>query len=346
MAGILDMLGFSGGQTPMNTNQTPILYENPTGFGSMTAAGQGILNQPQSPGGFDFGQGLMAVGRGLSIAGSRNPTETAAAIAQMDREQREAMKPKITPLANGAFSLVAYPDGRTEIVNNEKIQEFLKEEAKLKNTFTIDKIKATADANVGAAITKEVTKDQVKNADGATQTANAVSELNAVANELEGTPNATGPVIGLVPKVARDVITPTGGALQDRAERIIQQSLRQTLGGQFTQNEADRFLARSYNPRLSEAENARRLRDMAAELDTIQKNKDAALEYLKKNKTLDGFSPTAAPTSANTGMTNQNQSSGGGLTAEQVKAINPNAVYEPGYVYQVIDGKLRRMKAQ
>lgn len=156
---ILDLFGL-GGQTPMPTNQTPIqVADRGPEFGSMTAgANPGILNQTAQPGALNWADGLIGIGKGLSIAGSRDPSAIAARFAEMDREQREANKPKVTPLANGAFSLITYPDGKTEIISNDKIQEFLKEEAKIKNDYGIQKILTNAQAGVDASGAKAAQK--------------------------------------------------------------------------------------------------------------------------------------------------------------------------------------------
>ena len=122
-----------------------------------------------------------------------------------------------------------------------------------------------------------------------------MQELNTIADALDKTDSATGPVLGLLPKALRDIITPEGSSLQDRAERVVQGGLRATLGGQFTQAEGDRFLARAYNPRLDEKTNAANLRTIAREIAAIQLDKPRALEYFQKNQTLVGFVPNTGP---------------------------------------------------
>ena len=61
----------------------------------------------------------------------------------------------------------------------------------------------------------------------------------------------------------RKILGRQGLDVQQRVEGIVQQSLRETLGAQFTQTEAFRLISRSYNPGLSPQLNAKRLK-MAA----------------------------------------------------------------------------------
>lgn len=248
------------------------IANNPALSSAFLQAGAGLLSQNK------LGPGLAA-----GFAGFNKGFQ----------EGTELNRPKVTALANGAFSLISYPDGRTEVVPNDQVQKFLIDDATRKNTFKMEGINYKAIADVLASNMKNAGKEQIANAGDSTQTGLAVSELNDIANSLTKTDSATGPAVGLLPKMVRDIVTPEGAALQDRAERIIQASLRATLGAQFTEKEGARFLERAYNPRLSEAENAARLRMIATELGSIQNNKEAALAYMKEKGTLDGFVPSA-----------------------------------------------------
>ncbi len=58
----------------------------------------------------------------------------------------------------------------------------------------------------------------------------------------------------------RKIFGQKGLDLQQRIEGIVQQSLRETLGAQFTQTEAFRLISRSYNPALKPQVNAKRLK--------------------------------------------------------------------------------------
>jgi hypothetical protein len=68
---------------------------------------------------------LEAAGRGLSIAGSQDPIKAFTSFNELDKEARESRKPKVTPLQGGAFSMITYPGGRTEIVRNDEVAKFI-----------------------------------------------------------------------------------------------------------------------------------------------------------------------------------------------------------------------------
>lgn len=325
----------------MANPQTPSPSPSPSAQagGVLSQMNPGILSDPQGPG---F---MKRLGNALMAAGSRDPSQTLLELQRADNLAAEARKPKVTFIPGTPFAMITAPDGSIKYVKNDEVEKYLDDKSKREIERWKQKTDYKTDAEVEAATRKAAGKEQISTAGDSAQTNLAVTELEDIANSLGKTDTATGPAIGLLPKPIRDIVTPDGAALQDRAERIIQASLRATLGAQFTEKEGARFLERAYNPRLSEAENAKRLRQVAKELSDIQANKEAALEYLKKNGSLEGFKPPASNmpgrgSDSPAPATSQPK----GLTAEEVKAINPNAVYEPGYIYQMIDGKLRRLK--
>jgi len=70
------------------------------------------------------------------------------------------------------------------------------------------------------------------------------------------TPQALG-----VDDTLRQLMNPTGQNAVDNVRRVIFQGLKDTLGAQFTQREAERLVAASYNPALPEEMNISRLQD-------------------------------------------------------------------------------------
>lgn len=88
---------------------------------------------------------------------------------------------------------------------------------------------------------------------------------------------------------ARAIANPTGQDALDRVRGVVFQSLRETLGAQFTEREGQRFVEASYNPKLDENQNAQRLKDYASRLRSAQEAKNQQLAYLKANGTLQGY---------------------------------------------------------
>lgn len=100
-----------------------------------------------------------------------------------------------------------------------------------------------------------------------------------------GKENLTGPIKGRVPEMLR----PTSVAARQDAERIIQEGLRATLGAQFTEREGERFLARSYDEKLPDEMNAKKLREAAQTLQSMIRAKKQAADYYEENGTLMGY---------------------------------------------------------
>ena len=76
----------------------------------------------------NFGKRLA---NALMAAGSDNPAKTIATLLEQDevvrKERSEASKTKVTPLQGGAFSMVTYPGGRTEIIRNDQVAQFIEQ---------------------------------------------------------------------------------------------------------------------------------------------------------------------------------------------------------------------------
>lgn len=106
---------------------------------------------------------------------------------------------------------------------------------------------------------------------GATQSSGNRAEAARVIDSLEmalaNGQDLTGNVASFLPESARAVFDAEGLDAQQSVERIVQQSLKATLGAQFAQKEAEQLLARTWNPRLPTDVNLRRTRRLLAELD-------------------------------------------------------------------------------
>lgn len=116
-----------------------------------------------------------------------------------------------------------------------------------------------------------------------------VSQIDDAIGQLGKTDSATGPLVGLLPKGVRDIVTPSGAAIQDSIEEVVQRNLRQVLGAQFTQEEGKRLIERAYNPRLSEAENVKRLKRLQMQMQKALQSQKAADEYFQTHGTMEGF---------------------------------------------------------
>ena len=100
----------------------------------------------------------------------------------------------------------------------------------------------------------------------------------------------SGPTVAAISKLGLGaVLTPEAEDVQQRVASVVQRTLKETLGAQFTQKEGEQLIARAYNPALSPEMNLRRL---GALFDTIQQTVDARrsmIEYADKAGTLAGY---------------------------------------------------------
>lgn len=107
--------------------------------------------------------------------------------------------------------------------------------------------------------------------------------------------NLTGPFLGSVPSEgilgARRFFNSESTDVQQRIEQVIQQGLRQTLGGQFAQQEGDRLIARAYNPAQEEAVNIKRLIPLFELFKRAKDERDRQREYFRVNQTISGYEP-------------------------------------------------------
>ncbi len=135
--------------------------------------------------------------------------------------------------------------------------------------------------------------------------AKSLSQLADV-QQLLKTPNVpwavpiTGPVMGLVPDSLKAFTEGGRRAITARelTEEVIQQSLRQILGAQFTQKEGENLMARTFNDKVSPEENMLRGQSLMKQIQEAYTDKTAAADYFQENGTLAGFKGRAAPTLA------------------------------------------------
>jgi len=75
----------------------------------------------------------------------------------------------------------------------------------------------------------------------------------------------------------------------DRVLGVVQRSLRETLGAQFTEVEGKMLMERAYNPYLSQAENAKRVGRLLESIQKAHQSRKAMIDFYEKNQTLYGY---------------------------------------------------------
>jgi hypothetical protein len=119
-----------------------------------------------------------------------------------------------------------------------------------------------------------------------------LEQLNATLSVLDGPKakdNITGPIVGHTPDFVSAFVNQGAIDSRENVEEVIQRSLRAILGAQFTKDEGERLIARSYNPRLDEATNAKRVRRVMEHLDAMARAKEAAAAHFEQHGTLRGY---------------------------------------------------------
>jgi len=119
--------------------------------------------------------------------------------------------------------------------------------------------------------------------------ANLANLDNKIARLYSGEENVSGPGFAFIPEAIKPVLAPGAVGFLDEISDITFQSLRETLGAQFTEREANRLIRASFNQNLPEELNIPRLQRLSAKLKSIKQNKNNQIAYWMDNGTLKGY---------------------------------------------------------
>lgn len=84
--------------------------------------------------------------------------------------------------------------------------------------------------------------------------------INNLENAIKGGTDMTGTAIGLVGDTVRGISFPEAQNNFDTLRGVVMQSLKETLGGQFSEREGQKLIEAAYNPLLSEEINLKRVK--------------------------------------------------------------------------------------
>lgn len=104
----------------------------------------------------------------------------------------------------------------------------------------------------------------------------------------------SGPVVGRLPNFLVQPFTEKPKTVQQDVQAGVQNTLRQTLGPQFTEKEGQAIFERAFDPTLSEQENIKKLDTTIKELKARAQAKDQAAKYYEKYGTLKGYKPATS----------------------------------------------------
>jgi len=119
--------------------------------------------------------------------------------------------------------------------------------------------------------------------------ANLANLDNKINRLYAGEENVSGPGFAFIPEALKPVLAPGAVGFLDEISDITFQSLRETLGAQFTEREANRLIRASFNQSLPEELNIPRLQRLSAKLKSIKQSKDNQLAYWMDKGTLKGY---------------------------------------------------------
>lgn len=166
-------------------------------------------------------------------------------------------------------------------------------------------------------------------ADSKKQISQLTESLDIIEGAAKNGQNISG-IIGTLPNAVQPFINPQGTIAREGVEEVVQRSLREILGAQFTEKEGERLIARAYNPSLPPAENAKRVRRLLGTIEKMGEAKQKMVDYFDENGTLRGFKgerPSAAQIdrlSNEFGEAPEEDSSQGGAPTIRPRAVNPS----------------------
>lgn len=185
---------------------------------------------------------------------------------------------------------------------------------------------------------------------GAQNVAAAMQDLasvQTVLNKLEAGEELTGPFIGSLPESVRAFIAPEGLQAQQLVESVVQKNLRAILGGQFAQKEGEQLVRRAYNPSLTPAQNAARLRALIPTLQAAAENKLAMTEYFldpNNNYSLKGFSGLVGVPSLSVFMNALDEGESDLSSSEKGAQTAPAAASNVTHIFNPQTGKVEPVK--
>ena len=91
---------------------------------------------------------------------------------------------------------------------------------------------------------------------------------------------------------------PQAKSTYDRVTGIVQRTLRETLGAQFTEKEAAMLIGRAYDTALSPQENAKRVSGLLAQITNINEARQAKIRHYRNTGSLKTYRAPAINTSA------------------------------------------------
>jgi len=104
-----------------------------------------------------------------------------------------------------------------------------------------------------------------------------------------GDQNVSGPVVGILHRKVQGFVAPDALAFIGDIEDIVFQSLKEKLGGQFSDSEGKRLVAAAFDQSLSEEQNIKRLERLLQVITDAAAGKEEMIAHFNDNGTLKGY---------------------------------------------------------
>jgi|TARA_R100000479_G_scaffold176248_2_gene129814 hypothetical protein len=274
--------------TPPTTEEAKTIKDKASQIGT------GLLDFAQSTAGRGFITGLLKAsgysttpvgfGQALGLAFE----ESDKAVQQELANQLAKDKLKIAESQVGKFEqvMIEVPDGKggtrkvpanRNIVTGE-IKPIISASG---NIFNVGQNQSKGFAALDSAAAKSIESWSISG--GFAQVQENLGKIDDVIEILKTNPNITGAVVGNMPTALRVILNPESVAVEDDINSIVFQSLRATLGAQFTEREGRKLVEASFNNKLSEEINIKRLERLRTKLFNMAKSKQDAADYFFAN---------------------------------------------------------------
>ena len=280
---------------------SPTIEEKNTIKSKASQIGKGLIDFSQSPAGKGFITGLLKAsgysttpvgfGQALGLAFE----ESNKAVQQDLANQLAKDKMKLAESQVGKFEqvMIEVPDGKGGVrkvpANRNTVTGEIKPIISASgNVFNMAGNQSKGFQALNTATAKTVNDWTI--AGGFAQVKENVDKLDDVINILKNNDNITGNVVGNMPAGLRVFFNPESVGVQDDINSIVFQSLRATLGAQFTENEGRKLVEASFNIKLSEEVNIKRLERLKEKLLNMAQAKQNAADYFIANDgNMEGF---------------------------------------------------------
>ena len=140
----------------MSANAAPMEQEDGVPTVTRGPSQIGMQGMEQDSGNFNkFVRVADLVGKGLMAAGSPDPAKTLAMFQETDAERNRT---KVTPLADGAFSMIQEPGKPPRVVRNDQVAQYLGDKQQRQFEQAIQKVIIGGQVQAGTAADKAAIK--------------------------------------------------------------------------------------------------------------------------------------------------------------------------------------------